>query len=247
MLDLRQTVPGLTRAAYLRELFGDVEGAQELMRMALVQTPDTETEDRAWLLTQIAHLELLQNDAAAAERALDEALATFANYHYALAGLAKVRMHQGRAGEAAELLRARYDAAPHPENLFDLAVALERAGRTAEARAAFARFEATARQEADKADNANHELVLYLADHANRPEEAFRIARLELSRRRDVHTRDVYAWALFKMGRSGEARRQMTQVLAVGVEDPRVLGHARAMGLTRQRSANSQTVARNGQ
>ena len=40
MLDLRPgNVPAVTRAAYLREMFGDVEGALELMAQALDATP----------------------------------------------------------------------------------------------------------------------------------------------------------------------------------------------------------------
>src|SRR5437870_13686489 len=57
MLDLRPgNLPGVTRAAYLRELFSDVDGALELMDMAYQSTPPTETEDRAWILTQMGHL-----------------------------------------------------------------------------------------------------------------------------------------------------------------------------------------------
>jgi len=40
MLDLRPgNLPGLTRAAYLRELFGDLDGSVELMNMAYQSTP----------------------------------------------------------------------------------------------------------------------------------------------------------------------------------------------------------------
>ena len=50
MLDLRPgNVPGLTRAAYLRELFGDLEGAIELMDEGVQRTPPAEREDRAWI------------------------------------------------------------------------------------------------------------------------------------------------------------------------------------------------------
>src|SRR6266852_9506618 len=57
MLDLKPgNLPALTRAAYLRELFGDVDGAYELMDMAYQATPPTETEDRAWILSQMGHL-----------------------------------------------------------------------------------------------------------------------------------------------------------------------------------------------
>ena len=91
MLDVgRASVPGLTRAAYLRELFGDIDGATELMVSAYRRTNPAESEDRAWILTQVAHLHLLTGRLEEASRSLDEALRLFPGYHYALAHSAKV-------------------------------------------------------------------------------------------------------------------------------------------------------------
>ena len=232
MLDLRPgNIPGLTRAAYLRELFGDPEGSAELLDMAYRRTPPTELEDRAWLLTHLAHLRISAGKADDAEKLLDQALSLFPRYHYALANLAKVRVAQRRFPEAAELLRRRYQAAPHPENLFALAEALKLAGLEKEARGAFAEFEKKARQEMTGADNANRELIFYYADHARRPAEALRIAREEIARRRDVHTLDAYAWALSAGGRHAEARRQIEAALAVGILDAKMLYHAGVIAL----------------
>ena len=227
MLDLRPgNVPALTRAAYLRETFGDVEGALELMGMAFDGTPPAEVEDRAWILTQTAHLRLLTGRTEEAQRLLDQALALFPDYHYALAQIAKLDAARGKHAEAVEVLRRRYEAAPHPENLYDLAEALERAGRRGEARAAFAEFERKALAETQKADNSNHELVLYYADHAGRPADALAVARREVERRRDVHTLDVYAWALCRNGKHAEAQRAIDEALGVGVRDAAILYHA---------------------
>jgi tetratricopeptide (TPR) repeat protein len=227
MLDLRPgNVPALTRGAYLRELFGDVDGALEFMTQAFDRTPPEEVEDRAWILTQIGHLYASTGKLATAETALLRALELFPRYHYALAQLARVRAGQGKHAEAASLLRERYQAAPHPENLYDLAEALHRAGRIREARAAFAEFERKARAESEGWDNANRELIAYYADRAGRPSEALRLARREIGRRRDVHTRDAFAWALHRSGRSAEAKAEMEAALAVGVRDARLLYHA---------------------
>src|SRR5215471_4776093 len=112
MLDLRPgNLPGLTRAAYLRELFGDVEGALELMNMALASTPPSEGEDAAWILSQMAHLKLTLARTTQAERDLQQALSLFPGYHYALGNLAKVRIQQERYDEAVQLLRQRYETA----------------------------------------------------------------------------------------------------------------------------------------
>ena len=134
MLDMRPgNVPGLTRAAYLRELFGDHEGAVELMDTAYRRTANDEVEDRAWILTQIAHLSLLTCRTEAAEALLTEALKLFPDYHYALAQMAELRVAQGRLQEAATLRARHVEVAPHPENRYELGAALARAGQSVDA------------------------------------------------------------------------------------------------------------------
>jgi tetratricopeptide (TPR) repeat protein len=235
MLDLRPgNIPAFTRAAYLRELFGDIEGAVELMNAAYDRTPPSEIEDRAWILTQIGHLAFIAGRIDDAERVLNDALALFPDYHYALANLAKVRSAQKRHVDAVTLLRRRYEAAPHPENLYELAEALARAGRSSEAKAAYGDFEAKARAEMKGFDNANRELIYYYTDHARKPAEALKVAELEIGRREDVYTRTAYAWALHVNGRTREAGEQIESALAVGVRDPEILRRAGAIAKARR-------------
>ena len=219
MLDLRAgNIAGLTRAGYLRELHGDLSGAVEMMQMAYDATPYQETEDRAWLLTQMAHLRLLSGDLPKAELYANGALGLFANYHYALGILSQVRVAQ-----------KRYDAAPHAENLYALAEALYLAGRKSEAASAFTEFERQALLESTLADNANHELIAYYTDFANRPAEALKIAQREAARRHDVYTLDSYAWALAANGDYTRANAEIQEAVALGVKDPKVLHHAEAI------------------
>lgn len=226
MLNLRPgNVAALTRGAYFRETIGQVPGALQFMIEAFERTPVDETEDRAWILTQIAHLQLSTGAVAEAEATAQRALAAFPGYHYALAQLAAVRMAQGRHVEAAALFRERYEKAPHPENLYDVGRALERAGRKAEAKAAYARFEQEAVGESKSADNCNRELIAYYVA-SGRAADGLRIAEREIARRRDVLTLDAYAWALQANGRVAEARTQIEAALAVGTKDARILYHA---------------------
>src|SRR5262250_402722 len=232
MLDLRPgSIPALTRAAYLRELFGDVDGALDLMEMAYQSTPPNESEDRAWIITQMAHLKLATGKTSQAENLLQQALAMFPGYHYALGNLAKVRIQQKRYAEAVELLKQRYEAAPHAENLYELAEALQLAGRAEDAKKAFGEFEQKSLLESYRADNSNHELTFYYADHANEPGKALEVARREFERRRDVYTLDSYAWALYVSGQSEEARKQIDAALAVGIRDAKLFRHAGEIAL----------------
>jgi tetratricopeptide (TPR) repeat protein len=232
MLDLKPgNMPGLTRAAYLRELFGDIDGSLDLMNMAYQSTPPAEVEDGAWIVTQMAHLNLSIGKIDEAEKLSQQALAMFPGYHYALGNLAKVRIQQKRYDEAVQLLRQRYQAAPHAENLFDLARALLLAARREEAKQAFAEFEQKSLLETNRADNSNHELIFYYADYANQPAKALEVARREYARRHDVFTLDCYAWALHANGQNQEALKQVSIALAVGIRDANFFRHAGEIAL----------------
>ena len=212
MLDLRPgNAPGLTRAAYLRELYKDFDGALQLMQQSFNRTRPEDKGDRAWILTHIGRLLGKKHDYANAELALKAALDLFPNYHYALANLAEIRKEQKNFAAAAELYRQRYESAPHPENLFDLGDALMKAGNRKEARAIFAKFEAAALAESEKLDNANRELASYYLEYAKQPVKGLRIAELEAGRRRDVHTLEVYAKALRMNGKDKESRQALAE------------------------------------
>jgi tetratricopeptide (TPR) repeat protein len=242
MLDLRPgDAPAYLKAAGLREIFGNPDGAIDLLQAAYQRTPLTETGDRAWILAQIAHIEISRGKLETAEPLLLQALGLSPGYPYALGCLAQVRTGQKRYAEAAELLRQRAQAAPRPQYLYDLAEALDRAGRNQEARETYREFERQARQAVDQPDNANRELIFYYTDHMRRPAEAVAISRLETGRRRDVYALDAQAWALCASGRYAEARKQMETALASGIRDAAFYYHA---GFIAARSGDPEGAAR---
>jgi tetratricopeptide (TPR) repeat protein len=227
MLNLRRgNRPALIRAAHLRELFGDVEGAYELMDLAFQSTAPGDTGERAGILTEMGHLRLACGNLGAAETLLDHALTSRPDYPAALESLAQVRIAQKRYEEAVEFLQQRYRAVPRAGNLYDLAEALQLAGRDGEAQRSFAAFETKSLLESDGKDNSNRQLVFYYADQAHQPEKALKIAQQEYAWRHDVYTVDAYAWALAAIGDYKAADEQIQKALQVGVKDPRILSHA---------------------
>src|ERR1700735_5903254 len=156
MLNLRPgNLPALTRAAHLRELFGDTEGAFELMEMAYQSMPPTETGERASILTQIGHLRLASGNIDAAEKLFQQALTSVPTHPSALGNLAQVRITQKRYAEALVLLQQRDQGIPHAENLYDLAEVLQLTGRDTEAQRAFADFETKSLAEPGRNANSN--------------------------------------------------------------------------------------------
>ncbi|MBC7785181.1 MAG: tetratricopeptide repeat protein, partial [Burkholderiales bacterium] len=92
MLNLRYAgASGLARVARLRQLFGDLDGAFEMINAAYEAISPSEAEERAWNRTQAARLALTTGNVRYAEKVLQQALKLFPEYHHALRELAGVR------------------------------------------------------------------------------------------------------------------------------------------------------------
>ncbi len=57
-------------------------------------------------------------------------------------------------------------------------------------------------------------------------EEALTLATREYESRKDIFTCDSLAWALFKNGRTAEAKKLMNEALRTGTKDTRINLHA---------------------
>jgi len=109
--------------------------------------------------------------------------------------------------------------------------ALRALGQEENAREAEGRFERQALENVDKADNENHDLVLFYLERRPDPAKALSIARRESGRRQDIHTMDRLAVALAAGGHPRQAQRILRRVLEVGTRDPLIRAHAAALQL----------------
>jgi tetratricopeptide (TPR) repeat protein len=230
MMNLRPgNVPAYLTGADLREDWGDLDGAEEYLSKALQQTPPFETEETAWILTRMARLLRQSGRPDTAEALLQKALKTFPDYYLSLEELAEVRLDQHLYPEAVELLEKRNQKFPSALSQLLAARGYEGAGRQAEAAKMYAEFERGARTQIALPDNANVELITYYADHARQPQEALRIANMEMGNRHDVRTLDAYAWALYANGQYAEAQQQIEKALTTGARDAVLFYHAGAI------------------
>ena len=106
-------------------------------------------------------------------------------------------MAQHRYPDAVELMVRRNRNFPSPASYLLAARAFDHAGKPAEAATMYAEFVRVARAKITLPENANVQLISYYCEHAHEPQEALRIARLEIAVRHDVWTLDAYAWALY--------------------------------------------------
>jgi len=227
MLNLRPgNTPAFLHAADLREIFGEQQGAIQLLTIVMDATASTDVDGRARVLTQMARVNLEIGNLTTAESMLEKALSLLPNDPHVLLVMAQVRWLQGHPANSVQLLRQSYRSIPQTATLYSLAETMEAAGMKNDAKNAFAEFEQQAQGESSFPNNANRELIFYYTDHANNSAKALQIGEQEVVRRRDVYTLDAYAWALYKNGRYAEAGKQMDALLKVGVRTASIFYHA---------------------
>ncbi|MGE0879473.1 MAG: tetratricopeptide repeat protein [Acidimicrobiia bacterium] len=224
LLDLKPAVAALTRASYLRELYGDVDGARQMMERAAVaagQSPD----DGAAVATFLGDLALADDDLPTAATQYDKALRLVPGSASAAVGKARVMMARGDTDGAAALLEATSTRSPLPAVTTLLGDARTLLGdRTAAANAyALAR----ANEELIRAAGGTIDLesALFEADHGD-PATALDAARVAYDQRRTIFTADALAWSLYRSGRAGEAILYADEALRLGTRSVQLLLHA---------------------
>ena len=180
----RKPGPGAyQRAAFYRERMGDLKGATTFLERAFAATARREHEQRAWLLVQLAAIDRKQERTARAVYRLEEALALFDDYHYALAPLAELSLEAGQKKKALARAKRLVAVAPHAEHFLLLADALRATGDACAAREAEDEFERRALLKVTSPDSENLFLIDYYLLRRPEPARAVELARLEAARR----------------------------------------------------------------
>src|SRR5438034_10291988 len=102
MIDLKPQLSSYSRVSYMRELHGDISGAIDAMKMA-VSAGGLQRENTAWARVHLGNLYINSGDYRSAEREFEAALIDVPDYVHAYAGLANLRIAQGRPRDAVEL------------------------------------------------------------------------------------------------------------------------------------------------
>ncbi|HJY85082.1 MAG TPA: tetratricopeptide repeat protein [Candidatus Binatia bacterium] len=226
MLGLQPGLASYSRAAYLRELYGDPQGATNLMTLAVQAGPPHDPEPLAWCLVQLGNVHFNQGHLEEAEAAYQRALATFPQYYQALAALGRVRGAQQRYTEAIVFYQQAVGIVPAPDTIAALGDLLALAGKTDEAEKQYTLVEYIEHVNETNQVAYNRQLALFYADHARKLNEAITLAETELGRRRDIYTYDVLAWVYYKNGRFADAWAAMEQALRLGTRDAGLFFHA---------------------
>ena len=225
MVNLRPDLSSYARVSYARELFGDLEGAVEMMQKAIVAGGGY-PENTAYLRVQLAGLYFTRGDLAAAAQENTEALRVVPEYAPALAGLGRVDAARGNYRTAIGRYQQAVNRMPLPEYVIALGDIQEAAGFPADAARSFDLARVQNRLYTANGVDIDVELALFEADHGGDLTRTLALARSAMDRRPSIRAADTLAWTLSQSGEHRAAQPLMQQALRLGTQDPLLFFHA---------------------
>lgn len=235
MLDLRPALPAYSRAAWLRWLHGDADGALEMWREALGSMGPRAREGRAWTLTEMGHVEWNRGRLDAAAKLYTTALVALPTHAGALFGRGRVELARGNAKAAVEALAASSAARPMEQTTEWHALALRAAGDTAAADALDAPLAAAGAFDDDRS------VALYLATRSLTPAVAVTRARQDFAERQGIYAHDALGWALYRAGELDAAADHLTKATRLGTPDPLLHAHRGLIAAARGQDDEART------
>jgi tetratricopeptide (TPR) repeat protein len=224
MVDLKPNLPAYARVSYLRELYGDLEGAAQALELAIAAGGPV-PENVAYVQSLLGALELNRGRLPAARRAFSAALMAVPGYAPAEAGRARLAARSGDLRAAIARWRELVARLPLPEYVIALGEAELAAGQRAAGRRDLALVRAQESLLADAGVDTDVELAIYEADHGDRG-RAVALAREAWEQAPSVRSADALGWALTRAGRPEAGLRWARRALRLGSLDPTFRYHA---------------------
>ena len=226
MLTIRPDLRSYARAAYLREIHGDPDGAREAMRLA-ADAGVFGHEDRAWVTYQLGMLYLNEGRLDTAEYVFKGILDERPNYAYAMSGLARVAGAHKNYSESARLFHKAFNAMPDHTFIEELAGVYRATGDTRKSEDAVQQALLEFKDQAREGWQVDGEFAIFSANHNVQLNEALARAKREYERRPDnIQALDTYAWVLFKNGKPAEAVPYIERALRLGTRNASLHYHA---------------------
>jgi tetratricopeptide (TPR) repeat protein len=234
MMELKPGPQAYSRAAHVRWLKGDLEGARALMRMSAQASGNGDAEASAWAWSKLALYELQAGQLKQAAASCELALELQPGYAPALLAKGRVLLAERKFNEAVLPLERASEKNPLPEYRWTLADALRAAGRNDDAQKVESGLLANGQKDDPRT------FALYLATRGEQTATALKLAEEELKHRRDVFTLDALAWAQTAAGNHDLAWQTIQQAIAAGTNDARLFLHATVIA----RQIRQSTLAR---
>ncbi len=232
MISIRPDIRSYSRIAYLREIFGDIPGAIEAMKLA-VDAGSTGDENTEWCRVQLGMLYEKTGKILEAKMQYTIAETNRNNYPYALAGLARIAIEEMKFEEA-KMLYLKADSII-PDHMFKegLAEVYTITGEEIKSKEIahdileyVTELSSVSNTKNDEGQNEDHEMAhacMGVGDYSR----ALKFAMKEYNRRPlNIEVNETVAIILLQLGEPGKAVSYITRALKTDCKNPELLSHA---------------------
>jgi tetratricopeptide (TPR) repeat protein len=232
MVSIRPDIRSYSRISYLREIYGDIPGAIDAMKLA-VDAGSPGSESTEWARVQLGKLYEQLGEIKYAEMHYTIALQNRQDYPYALAGLARVAVESKDYLKAIDLYR-RADSLSSDYSFREALVEVYRLAGDGQrsllvANGIIDEMEKAVKRMA-KGDSSGHyadKEMAYAYLAVNNYDKALQHAFLEYNRRpNNIDANETVAWAYFNKGDYAKAALYIKASLQTNCKNPTLLCHA---------------------
>ena len=229
MQALKPSLESYSRASYLREIYGDYDGAIEAMKLA-VQAGLPGSEPQCWSRNVLGDLYLNTGKLEAAKSTFEENLYLRPSYAPSMAGLAKVETKMKNYTKALTLLDSAYAIMPQTsfeEQQADVYLAM------GDTKKAMEKYGEVQKLLIVDANTPGHAVSLELAksfEKTNQWDSAKKYAAIEYAiRPKNIDVNNELAWIAYSQGDDVKAKEYLKAALSTNSKNPELLQRATAI------------------
>jgi tetratricopeptide (TPR) repeat protein len=231
MVSVRPDIRSYSRVSYLREIYGDVEGAKQAIKLAIgAGYPGLEQTE--WTRCILGHLYETTGELDSAEYVYQVALGERPDYAYAIAGIGRIAKARGNYKDAifyfekAKKTMIDFSFSDELIDLYRLDKQTGEADKNAKELIAMLGPASDVEGENGHGHYADKELA-YAYLKINDPDNALKHALLEYQRRpANIDVSETLAWVKYKKGDYSEANTLINIALRTHSKNPVLLTHA---------------------
>jgi tetratricopeptide (TPR) repeat protein len=228
MISIRPDNRSYARIAYLREIFGDIDGAIEAMNMAVTSGAPGD-ENTEWSRIQLARLYEKAGDINNAQIQYETALAYRPGYPYAVAGMAGIALIKKDYGQALQLYKqADSLLSDHTfkEGMIEIYTLTGQQQKAKELQTAILKYMQQFSGTSKEGQNETHELAHAYMGMDNY-ENALQYALEEYNARpQNIEVNETAAIVYYKKGNYAKALEHIQIALRTNCSNPELLSHA---------------------
>ncbi len=223
MVSIRPDLRSYSRISYLREIHGDVKGAEEAMKMAVEAGYPTQ-EQTAWTMLTLGDMLREYGNAKDAELAYRAILQDRPDYPFAIAALGDLELDKKNYKKAEELLNQAAAIIPEVGFYESLAELYQATGRQDEFKKTLAEVIAMMEDDAAHGHNMDLEFAHVYSDLANDQSKALEYAMKEYNNRpENIMVNGTLAKIYTKMGDKAKAKTHLDKALRTGTKKPELI------------------------